>query len=290
MKFALKPQWYSMGLDSGKVTARRLKFLVAYDGTAYHGWQVQPGQGTIQGVLQRVLGEIEGAGVLVAGSGRTDAGVHAEGQVAAVTICNPIPVLNLRQAVNRLLPRDIRVVSVEETTADFDPRRHAVAKTYEYRIARDPACSPFERLYVHHHPYPLDEVAMARLAPVLAGTHDFSAFAARDDRDALGLSKVRTIFSSALWREGGRLLYRVRGSGFLKHMVRNLVGALLEAGKGNLSEAELRAMLQPGYPGKTALRAPASGLFLLSVEYPPPVGQTRGPAAGDTQSTTTADA
>lgn len=278
-----------MRLDSGKVTARRLKFSVAYDGTAYHGWQVQPGQKTIQGVLQRVLSEIEGAGVLVAGSGRTDAGVHAEGQVAAVTLRNPIPAPNLRQAMNRLLPRDIRVVTVEEAAADFDPRRHALAKTYEYRIARNPICLPFERLYVHHHPYPLDEATMARLAPVLAGTHDFSAFAAVDDRDALGLSKVRTIFSSALWREGGRLIYRVRGSGFLKHMVRNIVGTLLEAGKGNVSEAQLRAMLERGYPGKSPLRAPASGLFLLSVEYPE-TAQTPGLAAGDTQSTTTADA
>ncbi len=278
-----------MGLDSGKVTARRLKFSVAYDGTAYHGWQVQPGQETIQGVLQRVLGEIEGAAVLVAGSGRTDAGVHAEGQVAAVTLCNPIPAENLRQFMNRLLPRDIRVLAVEETAAGFDPRRHALAKTYEYRIARDPVCSPFERLYVHHHPYPLDEGAMARLAPLLAGTHDFSAFAAVDVGDALGLSKVRTIFSSELWRAGGRLIYRVRGSGFLKHMVRNIVGTLLEAGKGNVGEAQLRAMLEPGYPGKAPLRAAASGLFLMSVEYPA-AAQTPGPAAGDTQSTTTTDA
>ncbi|MCC6539382.1 MAG: tRNA pseudouridine(38-40) synthase TruA [Bryobacterales bacterium] len=279
-----------MRLDTGKVTARRLKFSVAYDGTAYHGWQVQPGLETIQGVLQRVLGEIEGAAVLVAGSGRTDAGVHAEGQVAAATLNNPIPAPNLGRAMNRLLPRDIRVLTVEEAAPDFDPRRHAIAKTYEYRIARDPICWPCERLYVFHHPYPLDEAAMARLAPLLAGTHDFSAFAAVDDRDALGLSKVRTIFSSQLWREAGRLIYRVRGSGFLKHMVRNIVGTLLEAGKGNVDEAQLRAMLEPGYPRKAPLRAPASGLFLLSVEYPAAAAQTPGLAAGGTQSTTTADA
>lgn len=256
-----------MRLDPGKVTLRRLKICVAYDGAAYHGWQVQPGQETIQGVLQRVLSGLEGAPVLVAGSGRTDAGVHALGQIAAFTIANPIPAANLEQAMNRLLPADIRVLAAEETQLDFDPRRHAVAKTYEYRIVRSPILSPFDRLYTHHHPFPLDEDAMTHLAPLFAGTHDFSAFAAADVKDALGYSKVRTIFSSELERRSGQLIYRVRGSGFLKHMVRNLVGTLIEVGKGNLDEKGLHAMLQPGFAGKAPLRAPASGLFLVSVEY-----------------------
>jgi tRNA pseudouridine38-40 synthase len=238
----IEPQWYSMRLDPGKVTARRLKILVAYDGTAYHGWQVQSGQETIQGVLQRILTNIDGSPVLVAGSGRTDAGVHALGQVAAFTIGNRIPPDNLRQAMNRLLPGDIRVLAAERAALDFDPRRDAIAKTYEYRIVRTPICSPFERLYSYHHPFPLDEEAMIRLAPVFEGRYDFSAFAASDVRDALGYSKVRTIFSSAIERAPGGLVFRVRGSGFLKYMVRNLVGTLIEAGKGNLDEAGLRAM------------------------------------------------
>jgi tRNA pseudouridine38-40 synthase len=274
-----------MRLDSGKVTARRLKIQLSYDGTAFHGWQVQPGLETIQGVLQRVLTQIEGAPVLVAGSGRTDAGVHALAQTAAFTLLNPIPAANLRQAMNRLLPRDIRVFSVEETYPSFDPRRHAVAKTYEYRIVRSPLCSPFDRLYVSHHPFPLDEAAMIRLAPVFEGSQDFSAFAAADEGDALGRPKVRTIFSSALERSGDRLIYRVRGSGFLKHMVRNLVGTLIEVGKGNIDETGLRAMLQPGYPGKSPLRAPASGLFLVSVEY-----GTRGQEAATAPGSATEDA
>ena len=257
-----------MRLDPGKVTLRRLKVQISYDGAAYHGWQVQPGQETIQGTLQRILGEIERAPVLVAGSGRTDAGVHALAQVAAFTLTNRIPVENLRQAMNQLLPRDIRVLSIEETYPEFDPRRHAVAKTYEYRIVRSPLCSPFERRYVHHHPYPLDESAMIRLAPVLEGRHDFSAFAAADVRDGFGYSKVRTIFSSVVEQVGERLIYRVRGSGFLKHMVRNIVGTLIDVGKGNIDEARLRAMVEPGFPGKATLRMPASGLFLVSVEYP----------------------
>ncbi len=257
-----------MRLDRGKVTARRLKVQISYDGTAFHGWQVQPGQETVQSALQRILREIEGAPVLVAGSGRTDAGVHALAQVCAFTLHNRIPAENLRQAMNQLLPPDIRILSAEETFPDFDPRRDAIAKTYEYRIVRSPICSPFERCYVHHHPFRLDETEMIRLAPLFEGEHDFSAFAAKDiRRDARGYSKVRTIFSSVFNSDGDRLIYRVRGSGFLKHMVRNMAGTLIDVGKGNVSETRLRAMLEPGYPGKAGLCMPASGLFLVSVEY-----------------------
>jgi tRNA pseudouridine38-40 synthase len=246
---------------------RRIKIVVSYDGTDYHGWQVQPGLPTIQGALEDVLSGIEGRVVQVAGSGRTDAGVHALGQVAAFSIENPIPVDNLRRAVNRLLPRDIRVLHVEEAALDFHPRFQARRKTYEYRIFRGEICSPFERRYVCHHPYPLAVEEMIGLAPLLEGEHDFAAFAASDDRDELELSKVRTIYCSRLALEGDRLIYRVTGSGFLKHMVRNIVGVLLEAGKGNVDQAGLLARLEPDCaipPGPTA---PARGLFLVSVEY-----------------------
>ena len=143
---------------------RRIRVRLAYDGTAFHGWQVQPGLPTIQGALETVISEIEGGPVPVAGSGRTDAGVHALGQVAAFTIANPIPLPNLRRAMNRLLPHAIRVLSVEEAHPDFHPRFDARAKTYEYRILREEVCSPFEWPYVHHYPYQLDEQRMARLA------------------------------------------------------------------------------------------------------------------------------
>ncbi len=246
---------------------RRIKILVSYDGTDYHGWQVQPGLPTIQGTLEDVISGIEGRAVQVAGSGRTDAGVHALGQVAAFSIENPIPVDNLRRAVNRLLPRDIRVLRVEEAASDFHPRFQAKRKTYEYRIFRGEICSPFERRYVCHHPYPLAVEQMIEFAPLLEGEHDFTAFAASDDRDELELSKVRTIFCSRLEQAGDRLIYRVTGSGFLKHMVRNIVGVSLEAGKGNVDRAGLLGRLKPGCvipPGPTA---PARGLFLVSVEY-----------------------
>lgn len=246
---------------------RRIKILVSYDGTDYHGWQVQPGLPTIQGVLEQVIAQIEGRSVQVAGSGRTDAGVHAIGQVAAFSIENPIPVDNLRRAVNRLLPRDIRVLSAEEAVLDFHPRFQAKRKTYEYRIFRGEICSPFERRYVCHHPFPLDVEQMIALAPLLEGEHDFSAFAAADERDEFELSKVRTIFCSRLTLDGDRLIYRVTGSGFLKHMVRNIVGALLEAGKGNVDPAGFLARLEPGCEIPAGPTAPARGLFLMSVEY-----------------------
>lgn len=246
---------------------RRIKILITYDGTDYHGWQVQPGLATIQGVLEEVISGIEGRPVQVAGSGRTDAGVHALAQVAAFSIENPIPVDNLRRAMNRLLPRDIRVLGVEEAALDFHPRFQARRKTYEYRIYRGEICSPFERRYVYHHPYPLRVEDMIAVAPLLEGEHDFAAFAASDERDELEPSKVRTIFCSRLALEGERLIYRVTGSGFLKHMVRNIVGVLLEVGKGNVDRAGFLARLEPGCEIPSGPAAPARGLFLVGVEY-----------------------
>lgn len=247
---------------------RRIKITVAYDGTDFHGWQVQPGLPTIQGTLEDIVSGMEGALVHVAGSGRTDAGVHALAQVAAFTLENPIPVYNLRKAINRLLPPTVRILAAEETHADFHPRYDAVAKTYEYRIHREEIVSPFEFRYAHHFPYPLNELAFAEAAPLLEGEHDFSSFAASDDSDQEEKSMVRTIFSSNASRVGDRLIYQVRGSGFLKHMVRNIVGVLLEAGKGNLSESEVRALLGPEHrPPVRAATAPSKGLFLVGVEY-----------------------
>jgi len=239
---------------------RRIKITLAYDGTTFHGWQVQPGLPTIQGALEEILSGMEKKPVHVAGSGRTDAGVHALEQVAAFSIENPIPLVNLRRAVNRLLPPDIRVLSAEEVHPDFHPRFDAKVKTYEYRIVRGEVCSPFEWPYVHHHPYPLDEARMVECARTFEGEHDFTAYAASDDRDAEGKSKVRRVFTSTLERREHRLIYRVRGSGFLKHMVRNIVGTLIEAGRGNIADVS-------ALPAKSGPTAPAKGLFLVSVEY-----------------------
>lgn len=247
---------------------RRIRITVAYDGTHYHGWQVQLGLPSIQRELERVLSEIDNNPVLVAGSGRTDAGVHAAGQVAAFDLANRLPCTNLKKAMNRILPPDIRILEASEAAPDFHPRYQAVAKTYEYQICRAEVCPPMRRLYCFHFPYRLNEAAMASAASLLVGEHDFSAFAASDEKDELGRSKVRTIFSSTLSRDGDDLVYRVRGSGFLKHMVRIIVGTLIEAGKGNLDSGALRARLEAGYAGKAGPAAPARGLCLVSVEYP----------------------
>jgi len=239
---------------------RRIRITLAYDGTDFHGWQVQPGLPTIQGTLEEIIGGMEGKPVHVAGSGRTDAGVHALAQVAAFTIENPIPPDNLRRAVNRLLPPAIRVLSAEEAHGDFHPRFDAIAKTYRYTFYRAEVCPPFEWRYVQHHPYPLDEARMMAASRVFEGEHDFTAFAASDDRHGEGKSMVRTIFTSELVRSGERLVFTVRGSGFLKHMVRNLAGTLLDIGRGNIGGATL--------PVRSGPSAPAKGLTLVSVEYP----------------------
>lgn len=239
--------------------SRRIRIAVAYDGTDFHGWQVQPGLPTIQSVIEEIVEGIEGRHVRVEGSGRTDAGVHALAQVAAFTIENPIPGPNLRRAMNRLLPASVRILAADEVHPEFHPRFDAVAKTYRYTIFRDEVCPPIDWRYVYHHPYPLDEEAMSRAAAVYAGEHDFGAFAAADQR-SVPPSTVRTIFSSVTERRGSTLVYTVRGNGFLKHMVRNIVGTILEAGRGNIS-----AGIMPKKSGRTA---PAKGLTLVSVEYP----------------------
>jgi tRNA pseudouridine38-40 synthase len=244
---------------------RRIKLTIAYDGTDFHGWQVQPGLATIQGKLEQVFSEIEGTAVHVTGSGRTDAGVHALRQTAAVSLSNPIPLENLRKAANRLLPRSIRVLETADAAPDFHPRYHAVSKTYEYRIYRGEVCPPLEWRYAHHYPYPLDMNRMSALAPILEGRHDFGAFAAADDRELE--TTVRTIFSSRVEIVGERIFYRCSGSGFLKHMVRNIMGTLLEGGKGNLGENALRQFLEPGCEKRVGPTAPAKGLFLIQVEY-----------------------
>ena len=243
---------------------RNLSIKLAYDGTDFHGWQVQPNQSTIQGALQEALAEIEGTTVEVHGSGRTDAGVHALGQVASFHLKNAIPADNLRKAMNRLLPDAIRVLQAEEADTDFHPRRCAVSKTYEYRILRGEVCPPFSSRYVYHHPYPLNEEAMVQAANAFAGTRDFRSLAAAGEEKE---STVRTIFSSELEKGGDFLTYRVRGDGFLYRMVRNIVGTLLEVGRGNLAADDIGRILAAKQRSQAGPTVPARGLFLLEVEF-----------------------
>lgn len=242
------------------------KLVVSYDGTDYHGWQLQPGLPTVQGALERALGRLEGRAVRIEGSGRTDAGVHALAQVASCRLSVPIPPHGLAKALNRLLPPAIRVTDAARVRAGFHARHWAVAKTYEYRIQRAPVCPPFEARYSYWHPYPLDEVAMAAAAPAVEGERDFASMASNSGETPV--STVRTIHSSKLRRDADLLVYRVRGSGFLYRMVRNLVGTLLEVGKGNLRPQDLEGVLAARDRAVAGPTAPARGLYLAEVEYP----------------------
>ena len=250
---------------------RNFKFTLAYDGTDFHGWQVQPGRPTIQAALADALRRITGETVLPQGSGRTDAGVHALAQVASCELASSIPAANLVVALNDILPPAIRVMQVEEAPPEFHARKSARAKTYRYRIYRGDICPPWLARYVYHHPYPLDENAICAAAGGVIGEHDFTSFAAVDPekREEEGArSNVRTISVSQWQRAGEELIYTVRGSGFLHHMVRNLVGTFLLVGKGSLQAGDLARILQArnrsANPGATA---PASGLYLVGVEY-----------------------
>jgi tRNA pseudouridine38-40 synthase len=257
---------------------RTLKLTISYDGYDYHGWQVQPGATTIQGALAGVIESVTGERLLPQGSGRTDAGVHALAQVASFETRSPIPPENFRIVLNDRLPPAIRVLRVEEVAAGFHARHSARAKRYEYRLYRADICPPFLARYVTHYPYPLDERAMAEAAPLVAGQHDFTSFAAADSDRSQRLEaansppprhvgNVRTIFESRLERQGDLLVYRVYGDGFLHHMVRNLVGTLLLVGKETLAPADVRRILERRDRSAAGPTAPASGLFLVAVEY-----------------------
>jgi len=301
------------------------KLTLAYDGGPFHGWQVQPGHPTVQGTLAAVIQHVTGEPVLPQGSGRTDAGVHALGQVASFTLPIAIPAENLLHALNRALPPAIRVLAAEPVPSTFHARHSALRKTYEYRIfeRRIPArriqtaatnstheriCSPFLAPYVWDCRWPLQLAPMQQAAAHLIGSHDFTSFAASDpdlttrqgatlhqsvilsegaglhpapqskDPEAAGpdstagpfSTNTRTIFHSTLTRTDDLLLYRVTGSGFLHHMVRNLVGTLIDVGRGALTPADIPRILAARDRSTAGPTAPPQGLYLISVEYPNP--------------------
>jgi len=264
-----------------------LKLTLAYDGSAFHGWQVQPGKPTIQGTLADAIESLTGEKLLPQGSGRTDAGVHALAQVATFRTASTIPPANIRIVLNDRLPPAIRVLAIEEVPADFHARHSARAKRYHYRIWRGDVVPPFLARYVTHHPYPLNEDAMQQAAALVTGEHDFTSFAAVDPDRAARLggthlpdvgecgeaanpkhtTNLRTLHESRFERHAGELLYIVRGNGFLHHMVRNLVGTFLLAGKGTIAPAEILAILEARDRRAAGPTAPAEGLYLIEVEY-----------------------
>jgi tRNA pseudouridine38-40 synthase len=257
---------------------RNLKLILSYDGADFAGWQVQPGRTTVQGALASAIGRLSGENVLPQGSGRTDAGVHALAQVASFRTASTIPAENWRRALNDILPASIRVLEVSEAAPEFHARKSARAKTYRYRIYRGAVCPPFLARYVWHYPYPLEGSAMIAAAGVVVGEHDFTSFAAVDPErvermaaatavEHFRTTNIRTILSSSWAREDEELIYTVRGSGFLHHMVRNLVGTFLLMGKGTLTLEDFRRILEARERTAGGPTAPASGLYLVGVEY-----------------------
>jgi tRNA pseudouridine38-40 synthase len=259
---------------------RNLRLDIAYDGTDFHGWQRQNGRPTIQGCLETVLERILGTKVILTGSGRTDAGVHALQQVANFKTECSLSSENLQRALNSLLPATVRVTKAEEVDLNFHARRSARAKIYRYRILQTSVCPPFISRFVHHYPRPLDRHRMARAAQYMEGEHDFTSLTAVAHRAVIGgrteepfprrvRRAIRRVFRSRLfWRPRTSLLiYEVKGDGFLHHMVRNIVGTLIEVGRGKIAPEEIARILEARDRAQAGPTAPARGLCLVKVEY-----------------------
>jgi tRNA pseudouridine38-40 synthase len=243
---------------------RNLKITLAYDGTRFVGWQRQAEGDSVQGLLEDALARFEGARVTVHGAGRTDAGVHAHGQVASVQVTFGHDIATLTRALNAQLPADVRVLSIDDASADFHARFSARAKTYRYQLRHGTIADPFERAFVWHMPERLDVDAMRAAASVLVGTHDFAAFQSAGSGTP---DTKRTITRSALENVGGRLTYEVTGDGFLRHMVRAIVGTLVEVGHGFREPESMASLLRGSARSDAGPTAPPQGLFLVRVDY-----------------------
>ena len=246
------------------------KLLIQYDGTDFHGWQVQENDRTIQGELERVIGMLEDAKVNVTGSGRTDAGVHAEGQVANVMISRGFTPDKLRAAINGNLWRDIRIMKAEKAPDEFHARFSAKRKTYLYRIVNAPVMSPFWRRFAHHEHRPLDIASMTRAGRLMLGEHDWTAFSsAHSDGD----SRVRTVLDFTIdsrWdsRASANVLeFQISANGFLRYMVRSIIGTLIEVGRGEKDSDTIQTAIVTGDRSLAGKTAPANGLTLLKVDY-----------------------
>ncbi len=260
---------------------RNIRLTLAYDGTDFSGWQRQPNRPTVQGLLESHLETILGERAKVTGSGRTDAGVHASNQVANFKTSSTIPTPNLMKALNDRLPVSLRIKAASELPLSFHARYDVVSKTYRYRILVTPVASPFIARYAYHYPFPLDRKAMIEAAKRFKGKHDFTSFAASPPNSLHETKKsrskwlnkqrgnIREIFQSRLiWRPKTFVLtYEVRGNGFLHHMVRNMVGTLIEVGRGALKPSDVSRILAARDRKLAGPTAPAHGLCLWKVEY-----------------------
>jgi tRNA pseudouridine38-40 synthase len=247
---------------------RTLKLTLAYDGTDYVGWQRQANGVSVQEKVEEAFMPLMGEGVTrpptVAGASRTDAGVHALGQVASVNVSFDFAASAVQRALNVRLPEDIRVIGVVDAMPGFHARHHAVSKSYRYRIATTPVLSPFDRFYVWHAPGPRDLEAMRRAAALLIGRHDFASFQARG---ASVRATVRELQRIAIRETGGEILIEVEGDGFLRHMVRAIVGTLADVGAATRPAESIEAMLRARDRQAGGPTAPAQGLTLISVKY-----------------------
>lgn len=249
---------------------RNIRLILAYDGTDFHGWQRQPSAPSIQGLLEGAIHKLTGIPATVIGSGRTDAGVHASRQVANFKTNSTIPCPNFARALNNLLLPTIRVVALDEGGPAFHARHSARRKTYWYRILTTPVCSPLLWRFVYHYPYPLNRQRMSKAASLLVGEHDFTSFTCMEGQgDEEQKSNVRTILSSrVVWRPGtSMLVYQVTGTGFLRYMVRNIVGTLIDVGRGRNCPRDITRILQAEDRTLAGPTAPAKGLCLMNVEY-----------------------
>jgi len=244
---------------------KNLKLTIEYEGANYHGWQFQPNSPTIQGIIQEKILTITGEKVKLIGAGRTDAGVHAAGQIANFRLKKDIPLSNLWKGLNSLLPRDIRITDIQQVEDDFHARYHAKSKEYKYQIFTGMILSPFLYRYVYHLPLKLGLEEMFAAAELFIGKHNFAPFspAVRGKKNA-----IREVFSSSFIQQKEMLNYRIRANGFLHYMVRNIVGSLIEIGKGKLTKESLVGLLDnPQRSGLVAPTAPPQGLFLMKIEY-----------------------
>jgi tRNA pseudouridine38-40 synthase len=250
--------------NSRRSMAMNLKLTLEYDGTDFHGWQVQPDRATIQQALESALEKILGSSVRVQGAGRTDAGVHALGQVASCFCSKEVELRRLHKGLNALLRPQVTVKSVEAVDDGFDARRDARSRTYQYRIWARPWPSAFHGRYSWHVHAPLDLAAMECAAVYLEGEHDFSSFQAAGCDAA---NPVRLIYRSCFASEGEVLLYNIEATAFLRHMVRNIVGTLAQVGRGEISPGGFREILGLRDRSRAGPTAPAQGLFLVAVNY-----------------------